>query len=124
MHNREKKSRLGASVSRLALTGAVAVLTAYGAITLTGVSAQPVSQGLDRGSTATLPNGAPFSFASLVETVIPAVVSIKVERQILVRDRRRNFRFGPDFFFDDRTPNHPRGRRQSTRGDIGADRSD
>ncbi len=40
---------------------------------------EKVPQGLSR---QTLPNGAPTSFADLVETVSPAVVSISVEREI------------------------------------------
>ncbi len=116
MRNTKNRSNLSSSVSRLALAMALTAMAGYGAVTLSGVSAQPVSQSLDMSSSATLPNGAPFSFANLVQTVSPAVVSVKVERQVSERSGD-NFRFGPDFFRDDPMPDRPRrGRRAQAMG--------
>lgn len=80
---------------------ALATATALGLVMTSPALAQ---QGLERG--ITLKNGAPMSFADLIDNVAPAVVSLNVESSVNVSSPFEEFGFQPEdlppFLFGDR----------------------
>ncbi|HCR65088.1 MAG TPA: protease Do, partial [Oceanicaulis sp.] len=100
---------------RLILSATVAALS-LGAATTAVVSAQEAPSAYTYGA----PNGAPMSFASLIERVSPAVVSIEAEGSVDAGDAPDMSQLPPQFreFFErfGGMPDQPRERRAQGSG--------